>query len=61
MTEPKQPHKEPRKPSTIEQLFLGCTIGEVPRLIPGVLLAAALVALFVWLTELINTAIGFRG
>jgi len=61
MTEPNQPDKNPRKPGTIEQLFLGCTIQEVPRLIPGVLLAAALVALFVWLTELINTAIGFRG
>jgi uncharacterized integral membrane protein (TIGR00698 family) len=50
-----------RKPSTIENMLLGGTIEEVPRLIPGVLLAGALVALFVWLTSLLNAALGFKG
>ena len=50
-----------RKPTLIENLLLGRTASEVPRLIPGVALAAALVVLFVWLTDLINTAIGFKG
>ena len=50
-----------RKPTLIETLLLGRTASEVPRLIPGVALAAALVVLFVWLTDLINTAIGFKG
>ena len=50
-----------RKPTLIETLLLGRTASEVPRLIPGVALAAALVVLFVWLTDLINTVIGFKG
>lgn len=53
--------KPTRKPTLIENLLLGRTASEVPRLIPGVALAAALVVLFVWLTDLINTAIGFKG
>ena len=61
MTEEKEQDQPARKPNTIENLILGCTLQEVPRLIPGVLLAAALVALFVWLTDLINTALGFKG
>jgi len=51
----------PRQPAIIENLLLGCTMQEVPKLIPGVLLAMALVALFIWLTDLINTALGFKG
>ena len=61
MTEDKKQGKPGRKPTLIENLLLGGTIQEVPKLIPGVLLAAALVALFVWLTDLINAALGFRG
>ena len=33
----------------------------MPRLIPGILLAGALVALFIWLTDLLNAALGFKG
>ena len=61
MTEDKKQDKPAGKPNTIENLLLGCTVQDVPRLIPGVLLAAALVALFVWLTDLINAALGFKG
>ena len=61
MTEGKKPEASARRPNTIENLLLGCTVKEVPRLIPGVMLAAALVALFVWLTDLINAALGFKG
>ena len=52
---------EIRKPVVIENMLLGCTIQEVPGLLPGVLLAVALVALFVWLTGLLNAALGFTG
>lgn len=61
MTESKKEEEPIRKPTLIENLLLGGTIQEVPKLIPGVLLATALVALFVWLTELLNTALGFKG
>ena len=53
--------KPVRKPNTIENLFLGCSIMDVPKLIPGVLLLVALVALIIWLTDLINSALGFKG
>jgi uncharacterized integral membrane protein (TIGR00698 family) len=61
MTQAKKQDKSTRRPSTIENLLLGCTVQEVPGLIPGLLLAVALVALFVWLTDLINSALGFKG
>lgn len=61
MTEDKKQETAARRPNTIENLLLGCTVQEFPRLIPGVMLAAALVALFVWLTDLINAALGFKG
>jgi uncharacterized integral membrane protein (TIGR00698 family) len=61
MTEDKKRETSVRRPNTIENLLLGCIVQEVPKLIPGVMLAAALVALFVWLTELINAALGFKG
>jgi len=54
-------NKIKRKPSVIEDLIFGTTLSGVPRLVPGVLLAAALVALFIWLTDLLNTALGFKG
>ncbi|MFC1918010.1 YeiH family protein [Chloroflexota bacterium] len=50
-----------RKPGMIEKLLFDGTIREVPGLLPGVLLAVALVALFIWLTDLLNTALGFKG
>jgi len=53
--------KPVRKPNTIENLFLGCSIMDVPKLIPGVLLVVALVALTIWLADLINSALGFKG
>lgn len=50
-----------RKPNIIENLIVGYTVQEIPGLIPGVLLAAALVFLCVWLTDLMNAALGFKG
>lgn len=61
MTEDNKQDKPARKPSTIETLLLGVTAQEFPKLIPGVLLSVALVSLFVWLTDLINNALGFKG
>lgn len=61
MSDSKNNKKKIRKPHMIENMLLGCTIQEIPKLIPGVLLAVALVALFIWLTDLLNTALGFRG
>ena len=45
----------------MENLLLGGTVEQVPRLMPGVLLAAGLVALLIWLIDLLNTALGFKG
>ncbi len=54
-------NKKIRKPTTVENILLGCTVQEVPKLVPGVLLATALVVLFGWLTNLLNAALGFAG
>lgn len=54
-------NEKDRKLGVIENLLLGCTIQEVPGLVPGVLLAVVLVALFVWLTGLLNVALGSKG
>ncbi|MFC1951703.1 YeiH family protein [Chloroflexota bacterium] len=61
MNDSKKKKEEIRKPWIIENVLLGCTIQEAPRLIPGVMLAVALVALFIWLTDLLNAALGFTG
>ncbi|MFC1932871.1 YeiH family protein [Chloroflexota bacterium] len=61
MSANKKKEEKIRKPRMIENMLLGCTIQEVPKLIPGVLLAVALVALFIWLTDLLNAALGFTG
>lgn len=50
-----------RKPNIAENLFLGCTVQEVPQLLPGLLLVAALVAVVIFLTDFINKAIGISG
>jgi len=50
-----------RKPNFIEDAIFGCTIKEVPALIPGILLASALVTAAIQLTNLINSAMGYRG
>ncbi|MFH1032147.1 MAG: putative sulfate exporter family transporter [Chloroflexota bacterium] len=53
--------KKISKPNVLENLLFGCTIRQLPGVIPGVLLSAALVALFIWLTDLLNKALGFSG
>ena len=56
------PEKLPaRKPNVFENLFFDCKIQEIPKLIPGVFIVVALVALIIWFTNLINSAIGFKG
>lgn len=50
-----------RKPNLIEDAIFGCTIGEVPALLPGIALAAGLVAAAIQLTNLMNSALGHRG
>lgn len=51
----------PPKPAFLENLLFGTTLDRVPALIPGVALAAALVAVSVGLAKLINSALGFDG
>jgi uncharacterized integral membrane protein (TIGR00698 family) len=50
-----------RKPSWIEDAIFGCTVREVPALVPGIILAAAVVAAAIQLTNLMNSALGHRG
>ncbi len=57
----RQENNAERKPNIVESLFLGCTIQEVPKLLPGLLVVAALVALVILLTNYINKAIGISG
>jgi len=61
MTDNNKCNKPKRKPTFIEELILGCTICEAPKLIPGTILAVSLVALLVWVTDLLNAALGFKG
>lgn len=51
----------PRKLNLLENLFLGVTIGEVPKLIPGVLASVSLVVVVIFLTDLVNSTLGFNG
>lgn len=53
--------KAGRQVSWIENILFDCLIRELPVLIPGVVLAAGLVAVFVWLTNLANAALGMNG
>jgi len=50
-----------RQPNTWENMFLGCTVQEIPRLIPGLVLTAALTIFVILLTDLVNSALGFKG
>ncbi len=50
-----------RQPGFLENLLLGTTVDRIPSLIPGVALAAAVVAAAVGLSELVNSAWGFDG
>jgi len=50
-----------RKPHLIEDAVFGCTVNEIPKLIPGVVLAAGLVAAAIQLTNLMNSALGHKG
>jgi uncharacterized integral membrane protein (TIGR00698 family) len=50
-----------RKPNLIEDAIFGCTLREVPALIPGTALAVVVVAVAIQLTNLINNALGDRG
>jgi len=52
---------EKRRPTLIENAVFGCSIGEVPKLLPGIALAVAIVAASIQLTGLINSALGYRG
>jgi uncharacterized integral membrane protein (TIGR00698 family) len=51
----------PRKPKRWENILFGTTLDQVPKLVPGVVLAAIVVAASVALAELINSALGFKG
>jgi uncharacterized integral membrane protein (TIGR00698 family) len=61
MSQENKKDKPTRKPNALENLFFGCATQEVPKLIPGVCMIVALVALCIWSTNLINSALGFKG
>lgn len=50
----------PRKLSRWEDVFLGIPVERVPTLIPGLLLAVALVVVAVVLTDLLNRLLGYQ-
>ena len=50
-----------RKPTIIEDMVLGTTVGQAPELLPGVLLSTTLVVGAVFLANWINSSWGFRG
>lgn len=52
---------EKSKPNLIEDAIFGCTVREVPALIPGIALAVGLVTAAIQLTNLMNSALGHRG
>ena len=51
----------PREPRLWERLLLGTTADQIPSLIPGIGLAAAVVVVAVVLAEAVNSALGFDG
>ena len=52
---------EPRSPNRVENLLFGTTIDQVPSLVPGVGLAAAVVVAAVLIADAINELLGFSG
>ncbi|MFC2038831.1 YeiH family protein [Chloroflexota bacterium] len=50
-----------RKPNIIEDSILGCTVGGIPSLLPGIILAAVIVVAAILLTNLINSLLGYGG
>jgi len=50
-----------RKPTLIEETIFGCTIGESPKFIPGILLTVGIVAAAILLTNWINEVWSFKG
>ena len=52
---------QPRKPNAIENNLFGCTVQELPKMLPGMLLAVLLVVISIWLTDRLNSLLGFKG
>ena len=61
MSEGKNRDKPARKPNILENLLIGSTIGDIPKLVPGIIIIVALVVLAVLLTDMINNVLGFKG
>ena len=61
MSKKRKPDESLRKPNMLENLLFGCTMHEVPKLFPGVLITVALATLVIWLTNFINSILGFKG
>jgi len=53
--------KMPRKPNAVENIFFGCTLADVPKLVPGVAVSALLVVLSILITDTLNAILGFSG
>ena len=65
MTTPTQastPASVPVRPaSTIERALFGMSATELPALVPGLLMAALVVVVSVWLADFVNSSLGFKG
>lgn len=51
----------PKRANAIERLLLDRPLADVPSLIPGLLLAALVVALSVFVADYVNSSLGFKG
>ncbi len=45
----------------VERLLFGCRLAEIPRLIPGLLMAVGVVAVAIFVASFLNRALGFNG
>ncbi|MBI2846695.1 MAG: putative sulfate exporter family transporter [Chloroflexi bacterium] len=52
--------KAKRRPNFVEDALFGCPLSEVPKLVPGVVLAILIVLASVYLSDWINRSLGFK-
>jgi len=50
-----------RPASAIERALFGIPLRQLPALVPGLLLAALVVVVSVWLADFVNSSLGFKG
>ncbi len=58
---PVAPARPPRTPTALERALFGRPITALPALVPGLLLAAAVVVVSVLLADFVNASLGYKG